>query len=91
MLNGAAVFQVGGDAGGAEGMAADGGIKVAGFGSHLCHPPGIDAVHWPIGSHPFAVNSANPSLYAFGTLWVVKASIGGAEDDTLVTPRPFRR
>ena len=56
ILQSAAGFKIGGDAGGAEGMAADldGNAK---FGrSSLDHAPGVDAVHWRVGQRAGAAN-----------------------------------
>ena len=57
ILKRSAGFKLGGDARGAEGMAADPGARAELGGAALDHAPGVDAVHSLCGEITGAANS----------------------------------
>lgn len=66
MLDGAAILQVGGDAGGPKRMAANGFRQANCFRPHLDHPQGVVPVHRPGSQHPLAVDGAEEPALAVG-------------------------
>ncbi len=67
VLDGAAILEVGGDAGGSEGVVADFFGQADGLGSAFDHPPGLDAVHRTGGELTVPVDGAEEGGLLLGS------------------------